>query len=621
MKPVFYSSKDEIRNRIVKNAEDFWNVKDSNDFDPLVRLIIEALSNELFNVANDVKNLENRIFDKISRILAPDHLTSSLPAHAIMHARPIEQEDYLSPYSQFAFKKNIQQENDKPKKTDIFFSPLHNVKVNNASIKYIATGNTLFDVEQMGKRPAHNTLPGTLLDKNTLYIGFSGINNWMDFNKLNLFFDWKNYSVPENTYDLLSLGKWFYKENELTGYTERFMDEPLTGKIQAPFQHKQLLNLIKADVLQFYSNRFITLGDLNDFNIDDTKELPAEFANLFQPAALNKIDDSVKWLKVVFPAAINQEMLNELHIYINAFPVVNKRLSQIKHRLKTMNNIIPIKTEALDQMLAVENLKDNKGKSYNEIPYTNENEKGDGSFSIRYGGTERFDTRNAKELVDYLFELLRDEKAAFSAYGPDFLSTILKNLEQNIALIEQKSRSALKDIKELPSYIVLKPIDDADILFLDIWVTQAEEANHINAGSRLAVYDNNKVNAESIFLLSQTKGGRSRLNATNRVQAYKYGLTTADRIITKADVINFCRYELGNKLKSISLAKGLIMDNKPNAGFIKTTDILIEPADNLKLDAQDWEELLSLTLAKLNLRSTMNVHYRLMLKPALYRAV
>lgn len=621
MKPVFYSSKDEVRNRILKNAEDFWNVKDSNDFDPLVKLIIEALSNELFNVANDVKNLENRIFDKISRILAPDHLTSSLPAHAIMHARPIEQQDYLSPYSQFAFKKNIPQENDKAKKTDIFFSPLHTVKVNNAAIKYIVTGNTLFNVEQLGKQPIHNTLSGASVEKNTMYIGFSGIKDWMDFNKLNLFFDWKNYSVPENTYDLLSLGKWFYKNNELAAYTERFMDEPLTGKVQAPFHHKQLLNLIKADVLQFYSNRFITLGDLNDFNIDESGELPPVFSNLFQPAVLNQIDNSVKWLKVIFPAAINQEMLNELHIYINSFPVVNKRLSQIKHRLKTMKNIIPIKTESLDQMLAVENLKDNKGKSYNEIPYTNENEKGDGSFSIRYGGTERFDTRNAKELVDYLFELLRDEKAAFTAYGPDFLSTILKNLEQNIALIEQKSRSALKDIKELPSYIVLKPIDDADILFLDIWVTQAEEANHINAGSRLVVYDNNRVNAESIFLLSQTKGGRSRLNSTNRVQAYKYGLTTADRIITKADVINFCRYELGNKLKGITLAKGLIMDNKPNAGFIKTTDILIEPADQLNLSTQDWEELLSLTLAKLNLRSTMNIHYRLLLKPTIYRAV
>lgn len=619
MKPVFYSSKDEIRNRILKNAEDFWNIKDTNDFDPLVKLIIEALSNELFNVANDVKNLENRIFDKISRILAPDHLTSSLPAHAIIHARPIEEEDYLSPYTQFAFKKNIPQENDKAKKADIFFGPLHTVKVHNASIKYLATGNTLFNLEQSNKQPLLNTLPGFSVEKNTIYIGLSGIKNWMDFNKLNFFFDWKNYSVPENTYDLLSLGKWFYKDNELGAYTERFMDEPLTGKIEAPFHHKQLLNLIKADILQFYSNRFITLGDLNDFNIDNEPELPVALANIFQPAGINQIDKKVRWLKVVFPAAINQEMLNELHIYINAFPVVNKRLSQIKHRLKIMNNIIPIKTVETDQMLAIENLKDNHGNSYNEIPYTNENEKGDGSFSIRYGGTERFDTRNAKELVDYLFELLRDEKAAFSAYGPDFLSTILKNLEQNIALIEQKSRSALKDIKELPSYILLKPIDDADILFVDIWVTQAEEANHINAGSRLVVYENNKVNVESIFFLSQTKGGRSKLNASNRVQAYKYGLTTADRIITKADVINFCRYELGQKLNGITLAKGIMMDNKPNAGFIKTTDIIIEPAENQKLTTQDWEELLSLTLSKLKLRSTMNIHYRMMLKPSVYK--
>lgn len=621
MKPIFYASKDEIRNRILKNAEDFWNVKNSHDFDPLVKLIIEALSNELFNVSNDVKNLENRIFDKISRILAPDHLTSSLPAHAILHAKPVEKDDYFSPYTQFAFKKNIQQENDKVVKTDIFFSPLHQVKVLRADIKYMVTGNTLFNVEQLNKYPTMNTLPGFNVEKNTMYIGFSGINDWMDFNKLNIFFDWKNYSVPDNTYDLLSLGKWYYHDNELTAYTERFMDEPLTGKTAPPFQYKQLLNLIKADVLQYYSKRFITLGDLNDFNISVDKELPPVFENIFQQASLNQIDKQVKWLKVVFPAAITQEMLNELHVHINAFPIVNKRLSQVKHRLKTMNNIIPIKTEALDQMLAVESLKDNKGKSYNEIPYTNENEKGDGSFSIRYGGTERFDTRNAKELVDYLFELLRDEKAAFSVYGPDFLGTVLKNLEQNIALIEQKSQSALKDVKELPSYIVIKPIDDADILFLDIWVTQAEEANYINTGSRLMVYNNSKVSADSVFLLSATKGGRSRLNASNRVQAYKYGLTTADRIITKADVINFCRYELGDKLKSVTLAKGIVMDNKPNAGFIKTTDIIIEPADQANLNVQDWEELLHLTQAKLTLRSTMNVHYRMLLKPATLKTI
>jgi hypothetical protein len=106
MKNIFYSSKDEIRNRILKNARDYWGVKNTNDFDPLVKLLIEALSTELFNVSNDVKTLENRILDKISRILASDTLTSAIPAHAIMHARPIEPIETISPKTQFFIEKD-----------------------------------------------------------------------------------------------------------------------------------------------------------------------------------------------------------------------------------------------------------------------------------------------------------------------------------------------------------------------------------------------------------------------------------------------------------------------------------------------------------------------------------
>ncbi|WP_316798423.1 hypothetical protein [Pedobacter frigidisoli] len=616
MKPGFYSSKEEIRNRILKNAENFWNIKDSNDFDPLIKLIIDALSNELFNVTNDVRNLENRIFDKISRILAPDHLTSALPAHAIIQASPLENEELISLHTQFSFKKNIQSQEDdktKNKKTDIFFSPLHQVKLLKGAVKYVATGSLIHKIEQNQRTPLAGNFASATLEKNTVYIGLNGIKDWMELDKLNFFFDWKNYAVPDNTYDLLALGKWFYQDNPVSAHTERFMDDHSASKVNAPFHHKQLLNLIKADVLHFYSNRFITLADLNDVVSTGSEKWPADFNQVFQPATLQQLEN-VLWLKLVLPASITQEMLNELHITINAFPVVNKKLHQIKHRLKTMNNVIPIKTEDLEHMLAVESLRDNKGKSYNEIPYTNENEKGDGSFSIRYGGTERFDTRNAKELMDYLFELLRDEKAAFSAYGPDFLSTTLKNLEQNIALIEQKSRSALRAVKELPSYIILKPLDDADIVFLDIWVTQAEEANKINAGNKLAAYNNPKLNAESIQFLTQTKGGRSKLTATNRVQAYKYGLTTADRLITRADIISFCKYELADKIVGVTLAKGLILDNKPNSGFIKTTDIIIEPAPFSGLSTESWNELLDLTLSKIKLRSTMNIHFRMMLK-------
>lgn len=621
MKPVFYSTKQEIRNRILKNAQDFWNIKNSSDLDPLVKLVLEVLSNELFNVSNDVKNLENRIFDKISRILAPDHLTSALPAHTIMQAKSVEKSDHITPQTHFYFKKSILKNDGKDlnNKTEVFFSPLSKVKLYNAELKYIATGQSLSMISGGSKSPIAQLLPGFTIENNTAYIGLAGFNSTQDLGGLNFFFDWKNYAVPENSYELLSLCKFYLGENHVPAFTDKFMDEDTLDNNPAPFQHKQLLNLVKADVLQYYTHRFLSLDQSENLGNETTEKYPAIFDQVFQPGILNRLEEGITWMKIVFPAAITQEMLNELYIHINAFPIVNKRLYQIKHRLKTLNNIVPIKTEEFEQLLAIEKLQDNRGKTYNEIPYTNENDKGDGSFSIRFGGTERFDTRNAKEIVDYLFELLRDEKAAFSAYGPDFLNTALKNLEQNISLIEQKSKATLKSVKELPSYIVVKPIDDADIMFLDIWITQAEDANRINAGTRLSIYENSRLFPDTLILLTQTKGGRSRLNATSRVQAYKYGLTTADRIVTKADIINFCKYELGDKLKAVSIEKGLMMGNKPNQGFVKTTDIIITPRENLSLTTVEWNELLELTTAKLKQRSTMNINLRMLLKEPAYR--
>ncbi|MNV39445.1 hypothetical protein D3C71_1310260 [compost metagenome] len=174
MKNIFYSSKDEIRNRILKNARDYWGIKSTNDFDPLVKLIIEALSTEIFNVSNDVKNLENRILDKISRILSSDTLTSALPAHAILHARPFEAIETIDTKTQFFHRKRLKDKNDSNKENaiDVFFSPLKPVKIFNAGVTYLASGSNLFQVDgQHNKLLLSNTIPGNTLESNTIYIG------------------------------------------------------------------------------------------------------------------------------------------------------------------------------------------------------------------------------------------------------------------------------------------------------------------------------------------------------------------------------------------------------------------------------------------------------------------
>jgi hypothetical protein len=616
MKNIFYSSKDEIRNRVLKNARDFWDVKNTNDFDPLVRLMIEALSNELFNISNELSSLENRMLDKISRILTSDNLSSAIPAHAILHAKPFESTEILNEKSQFIYTKRIkdQSEGNSDTTIDLYFSPLRPVKIFNAELSYIATGNKIFQIDNLHQKSIIGFAEhGAALERNVLYIGLTMSSSLPTSDGLSFYFDWRDYAVDHNTYDLLSVSKWSINDVPVKVAANKYFLQPKTQQ-QSPFNN-DVMSALTADIHGFYANRFLTLDTHTTGS-----SMPQHTLQLF-PAAFEKLfTDTVQhfntpllWIKVVFPAAITQPMLEELSISLNAFPVVNKKMHDYKHRLKMMSDIIPLKLGDDDQFLGVDNLKDSLGNEYTEIPQGYDQERSSGLFSIRYGGSERFDQRNAKEVLDHLFELIRDEKAAFATYGSDFLSSSLQDLEQTISKITQKITGQVTDRRELLNYIVVKPIQNSDIMFLEYWTTKAELGNQIKSLSQLAAFENNRVIPESLILLSSSRGGRSRLNASNRIQAYKYGLTTGNKIVTHADIVNFCFYELGEMIAEVQISKGLINALSPNGGFIKTTDVVITPIPQNKLSAGEWDVILELTRAKLQLRSTMNLHFRLLL--------
>ncbi|WP_129715020.1 type VI secretion system baseplate subunit TssF [Pedobacter sp. SYP-B3415] len=620
MDNIFYSSKDEIRNRILKNARDFWGVRNASDFDPLVKLLLEALSAELFLVSNDVKNLENRILDKISRILSSDILTSPLPAHGILQALPVEATEVLGTHHSFIYQKKLKQPDGKgeDKTVDIPFSPLAKTRIFNARIRFVASGSHLFKLEDSGhKSVAANTLPGFSVGQNSLFLGIECDPRLTSAEGLSFYFDWRNFRVQDDAYELLSLSKWFAGNQELSMVRDAFFLRDQRAEALAPFRNQNLMYRLTEDVQSHYRNRFLTIEKTDIQQINQLMvNYPDTFPGVFQPASLALLNKPLFWIRIELPAAFSPQMIEELQVYVNAFPVVNKKLREIKHRLRTMTTIIPVKTEGHEQLLAVDSLKDKQGKSYKEVPFADETERADGSFTIRYGGTERFDSRNARELVEYLFELLRDEKAAFYSYGSDFLNNTLKNLEQTLSLIEQKTLNQSAHFRELLNYVVVKPINDTDIMFLDYWLTDAELGNKIKTGSRLIPVKIAGVRPDGVSLLSTTVGGRSRLNASDRIQAYKYGLTTADRVVTKSDIVNFCLLELGDRIVSVDIRKGLFASKNPKEGFVRTTDIFLTPSDKTKLQAEEWESLLALTKSRLEARSAMDLHFRLMVEPA-----
>lgn len=615
MTTTLFNSKEEIRARMLRNAVDYWGLTNVNDMDPMVKLLVEALSTELFNVSNDVKNLENRILNKISRILASDYLTSALPAHAVLKGQPVENTEKLTVKNQFFYRQPVtntsgSREGDN---TDVFFSPAGEIDLYNAEIRYTCNGTHLYEYYDQHKNVLLNTRPDAYPESNTLWLGIDCAPNLNSLQNLSIFTEWPSYSANDDFYKLLSVVKCYLDNTEMETAPGLIYKEDLDGNNKPVFYEQNIINLITRDIKQYYQDRFISFIDERLKNISLHKRaFPDEFTQLFNAADISKLKTCV-WIKLTFPAAISPQIIDELQIAVNCFPVINRRLHEQKYRLNDVNYIIPIKPAQNNHFLSVNSLHDDRNVHYTEIPYTQAGKSQEGSYSIRNGGAERFDDRSAQQLISYLFELLRDEKAAFASYGNDFLNGVLKTLEQNLALIERKANTAKDSDQQSFNYLIVKPAEKAVMLYLQYWTTLAAKANNLRRGLRLQQFEMLKLKAESLRLMTSTLGGRNNLGATERIQAYKYGLTTKDRIVTQADLVSFCHYELGNKITDVKISKGVTVSSNPKEGFRKTIDIHIKPSTAVKLSDAEWDTLLGLLLSKLENRSVINSNYRIYL--------
>lgn len=617
MNDIFYSSKEEIRNRIIKKAQELWGIQKVFDFDPVVLLLMEVLSSEIFQVSNDVRDFENRIFDKIGRLLAPDYLVAPLPAHAILLYQPSEAEVRISPYLHMNMKKKIASVgvSKEEKMVEMNFSSLEEVNLFHGKIRYMATPRQLFEIQPNVKRSL-----GKSLHINTGHSIFLGI-KCMEYDRkkafagLNFYFDWGNYQVNREIYKVLNLGKWHlngvpikHHQNRFLKRTDRLVDEL--------FDRKNYLFNLSQDIEGYYQQHFLTLDDEPDAAcFDKTSSLPEEVSAHFEQQMTDRLEEDLDWIRIDMPTSMPVQLLDELHVQINAFPVVNKRLVEGKHRVKALKNIVAIETAQLEQLLTVEEVLDQEGEKYSEVPYNRSGVYAEaGFYTVRQGGVERLDNRTAKDLLDYLFELIRDEKAAFASYNADFLNAILRELDKNLAMIQQKGKALHLRQNDFKQYIVMNPKNDGDLLFTKMWMTQAELANGIAVGTPLQIQLGAVKNYEQLVFLTNSRGGRSRLNRRDSLQAFKYNVTTGDRIVSKNDIINFIKLELGQVVKRIEIKSGVMMDADPRKGFQKTTDIYVEPDGSFDLETSEWNELLEQVMSKLQVRSSMEVHYRLLLK-------
>ncbi|RQO29736.1 hypothetical protein DBR32_14210 [Taibaiella sp. KBW10] len=591
-------SKEAIKARMLQNAARIWGLKSQHSLDPFVVLLIDAFSTEIFKVSNEMHTVNARILDRVAKLLTPSIYTTPRPAHAIAFAMPQEPTELLPHHSEFFIKKQfastIKAVSDV--QLEIPFTPIDNVRLHKLNVSLLVSAHTCYMMDENQNRIPIARMPNYAIPHNKLFIGIDvtqygeeQLPEALSFYYTNATYDHLDFIYKLLPYvsfstcgELLAVSKGLSYERELKteGFDEVFNDfsirEQMVENIKSAYSHKFI-------ELQGFSQEKIVPGGIPE----PLSSLAAqrEVSTLLQ-------QKKILWIEASFPPQFTSEIIDGSSFTTNAFPVLNRAWKSNECTLDVMGNNIPLFTQLGEHYLYVEEVVDGFGRRYSEIPFTKTDSLKKGYFTVRSGGMERFSDRNAVDMIAYVLELTRDEVAAFGALERDKVVEALKNMTLQMKVLEQKVKNNGRAARENTNYIIIDPIGDMEHVRAAYWVTHTTLANNLRPGTRLVQQKISLANVnKNIVLLTETTGGSDEQKGTDAIQAYKYALTTRDKIVSAEDIKNYCRLVLKGELRSVEVKRGTIISDKPKEGFIRSVEISIVPTTYRQYGKHYWADM------------------------------
>lgn len=595
----------QIKDRLFKTASALWGHKGlqaEGAFDPLVGLLFGACATELEKISHDIEESRGRALERLVQLLYPEVLSNAIPGHGVAFAYPSEKSLALPPETPFYYSRKQAGPSDggAPVWKNIYFSPSAAINVQQSAILYMATTRRVWAMQE----GLHKETVLTGSDDGPWHAGQNSV--WLAVEKpANLpaagalfYFDMRNSAGKAVFYDSLPFATWHTGEaavNHVPGYSWQASVQGKPGPEEIVTGKTSVMNRVLRHVNGFYQRCFICVEHLNKAPLSD--DLPEQLLDIYGSGALPALKKSkLAWIRIDFPENIQIPALAEnLFISLNCFPVVNRNLVVMPHKLMNYVNIIPLASDAF--FLDLAELTDAEGNALNEM----HQEDRENLASLHYGGVERFSEKNAISAVEGLIQQLRDESSAFSSLGNDFLSHELKALQQSLNKLEQHTADR-QMLKGDTPYLVLPGRDKtgASNVYVKYWITNGADANHIKAGTALSLYKGADLQGQSIRLLTTVTGGRDSLAHRDKVLAYKTALLNKEKLVTAEDIAAFCRLRLSRKDAVVEVKKAYRVQEGLHEGFVKIIDISIyinsrdtetmRQAGTLELWQQDLEQ-------------------------------
>lgn len=606
-------SKESVKARMLQNATKVWGLKSPQSLDPFVKLLIDAFSTEVFKANNEIQTVNARILEKLAKLLTPSIYTHPIPSHAIAFTQPYESSEMLLEHTEFFFRKQmtstIKSESDK--QINIPFTPIGNIRINKAQTSIMFVGNTCYGIDERLNKIPIARFQGRPEDyrKVTIGIDVSKYSNETFPKDVSVFCSNPAFEHLDFTYKLLPYisvssngnplfvkeGLTYYKNSEPDGYEQMFREQSIQNKII-------------EDIKSIYHHKFIEISGISSALFSEAGKLPdnLDFVD-YKEEILKSIDGKrYLWLTLEFPPQFSAEILDNFSFVLNAFPIYNRGWKKTEYSLDIMGNNIPLVTDEGEHFLYVDEVQDGEGRKYTEIPFTPTDDLRKGLYTVRKGGMERFTNRNAVDMIANVLELTRDEIAAFSLLNRDNVKGVLSEMSDKMKSMVQKVNNAKRNVKQELNYVIMEPVDKTDHTYAAFWITHATLANHLRPGTELS----NQIKSQTLVLLTETIGGAEEQKGTDSIQAYKYALTTRDKIISLEDVKNYCRMILKDELKEVRVTRGTMISNRPKEGFIRTVEVDVVPQNYSFYGRAYWENMANVLRNQIISKAIDGIEYR-----------
>lgn len=608
-------TKERIKSRLLKKAAELWGYQENevDSFDPLVSLLMDSCSVEFEKIAQEITSTQSRLLNRLANIMNPDVMDIPRPAYGVMQARSNEPHALLSTDTQFIYRRaaNARVSATELGSPEVFFTPVVPAHLYNANVKIIATSSSLYEVENGNQKKVLGVAEQVRNGEKVLWLGMDLSSEIKTLDKFLFYFDWQNDPERERYYQFLPFAKWSVGGHPLKsqiGYPTYVQAAKETNILEDEFD---MALKIEQHVSAFYHKCFVQLsmsGQLKDQGIVP-QLFPKAMEETFAWQDLQVLKNEYVWIKVQFPDSLPLEALNNLYCYINAFPVINRKMNKLTYRLQQNLNIIPLNSN--DSFLNIKEVRSANNALYKSALQTNLQELGGETYTLRFQGVDRFDSRNAREMLYYLLELLRDEGSAFAALGEDFLTSLIREMNQNIARLEQKLNQSSASFQKAPiPYIVMKPKNVGENIYVEFWTTNGAGANRVPGGSKLSAYSSPQVRNNELYMISPTHGGNERLNAFEKIYSYKKTLLTRNRVVTMEDIRAFCMAQFGNRLRAVEVEKGFMTGATPKAGLIRCIRVKLIPRDLREMSKDEWQRSCEELAVVLENHSAANLPYQ-----------